>query len=67
LKNSRTAFDLRVIFESIPSNDYDIGGYAKHQNLLGNPEPLKQALINQRWFINEVVEYAELVIKKLNK
>ena len=55
-------FDLAAIFRSIPSNDYELSGYAKHQHSLGNDIPMKEYLEKQTKLINDVVEYASRII-----
>lgn len=64
---SETAFDLTVLFSSMPSCDKEITGYQKHQNEVGNPEFLKKGLKDQKKFIERVVRYAEHVIKTLKQ
>ena len=64
--DSRNAYDLTVIFNSMPSNDCTISGYAIHQNKLGNPVELKKALLNQKKFVTKIVRYASHVIKQLS-
>ena len=66
LTESRTAFDVRCMLEAMPSVDYKIDEYHKHQNSLGNDKPLKEALKRQSDFVDEVVKYAALIVEVLS-
>lgn len=61
LKESSIAFELRVMFESMPTCDYAISEYAK-----AHPELLPRELKKQSDFVDRVIRYAEKVIKILN-
>lgn len=61
------AFMITGIYKSIPSCDYQIDEYHKHQLSLGNEKPLKQAITWQTELIERIVRHAELVIKEFEK
>jgi len=65
LTESRTAFDIIAMLQSFPSNDYEIGGYAIKQNQLGNQVPLQESIKRRDEFINQVMAFAENIIKEL--
>lgn len=60
LQKSRTAFDVRVMFEAMPTCDYEIRSRDKK-----NTERLKEAKDMQDDFVNKVINYAEQVIAVL--
>lgn len=67
LTDSSTAYDVRVMLESMPSRDHNIGGYPKHQYKLGNWKVLADAINGQIEFVQRVVTYAEKVVAVLAK
>lgn len=62
LQKSRTAFEVRVMFESFPSIDYEISEYAK-----SHPEQMKKEIKWQKDFVDRVINYAKQVIAVLDK
>ncbi len=67
ITDTHYAFILRGIYDSIPSNDYDISEYAKHQYRIGNHKPLEQTKEWQRELIEKVVKHAQFVIDEFAK
>ena len=65
-KDGCTAFDVKVMLDAMPSCDHRITEYNFHQDKIGNPEPLKQAIKWQNDFVERVIKYAELVINVLS-
>ncbi len=63
-QDQSTAFDVKVMFEAMPTCDHRISEYDLHQERIGNSEPLEQAKKRQVEFISRVINYAELVISK---
>ena len=62
LKESATAFDVRVMLEAMPTHDYEISEYEK-----AHPEILPDALKRQSDFVDRVVKYASKVIEVLKE
>jgi len=60
-----TAFEVKSMLDAMPSCDYEISGYTKHQYSLGNLLPLMEEKRNQKKFVAAVVDYAKLIIKEL--
>ena len=67
LVSSSVAYDVKVMFEAMPSHDYSIEGYPKYQYQLGNRKPLIDSVNHQLEFVDRVMKYAGLVISELNK
>lgn len=60
LQESCIAFEVRVMFEAMPTCDFEISEYAKL-----NYKRLAEALKDQSNFVERVVKYADKVIKVL--
>ena len=62
LTSSRTAYDIILLLEAMPSQDYTFSGYDKYQYSLGNKEPYKQKLKWINEFNQRVVNLAKRII-----
>jgi hypothetical protein len=65
LTKSHNVFEISCIFCSFPGSDYKVSEYSKHQEYLGNDEPILSDIRHQKEHINKVFEYAQHVIKML--
>lgn len=59
------SFIIFSILESMPTMDYDISGYDKHQNSMGNPKPLKEALEMREAFFQKVGSLSQKIISEI--
>lgn len=62
LKMSSVAFDVIAMLEAMPTVDVSISDYDRHQQTLGNEEPMKNAMERMEKFVTRVIDYAEMVI-----
>jgi hypothetical protein len=63
LTDPSTAYDVKAMLGSIPSCDYSISVRAKHLADTGSHELLKKEQKFQDEFLDDVVDYAKIVIK----
>jgi hypothetical protein len=67
LTNPQIAFDLVALFTAMPTSEYCLNGFHKREDQLGNWKVGLNQLRRQQKFIDDIISYAELVIKVLDE